>query len=413
MQPEFCNRVRATGVHSPRIQSGIILLLFITLLQLSCQSGMGFQTATIATDANLWWARAPGDLNADGLIDVALQNNNGHGGWLGWLEAGKGGQSWSRHIIAEQAPNGGTFACGDMDIGDIDGDGDPDVLGFAHPGEWDSAGTPTEIYWYEKPDWRPHHIGQAPDFIKDVNLTDFNNDETLDLVTITYEQHTLSVFRQDLPDTWSKVVNMPIENLHEGMDVGDMNGDGYPDIAANGYWVQNPGGDLSGEWIVRSIDDKWHNQTGDWSQNATKVFCRDITGDGMAEVFISHSERTGYPVAWYSSEDPETGTWTEHVITDSLPAAHTLQVYDMDGDNDYDVLAGVNTNRAKALDRVVFPVIIFRNQGQNESWETFLITDAGIYNGQVADVEGDGDYDIFRLPTHDATVFELLLNQRR
>lgn len=413
MQLRFSNPVRVNDVNIPYLLSVALLLLFMTHLQNSCQPQMRFQSATISEEATLWWARAPGDLNGDGLTDVALQNNNGHGGWLGWLEADSAGRSWTRHIIAERAPEGGPFAGGDMDIGDIDRDGDPDVLGFAHPGEWDSAGTPTEIYWYENPDWRSHHIGQAPDFIKDVNLVDFNNDQKLDLVTITYEEHTLTVFRQDLPDTWTKAAEFTVANLHEGMDVGDINGDGYPDIATNGYWLQNPGGDLTGEWTVRSIADKWHNQTGDWSQNATKVFCRDITGDGRAEVFISHSERTGYPVAWYSSEDPETGSWREHVIIDSLAAAHTLQVYDMDGDNDYDVLTGVNTNRAKALNLESFPVIIFQNQGDNESWEEFLITDAGIYNGQVADAEGDGDYDIFRLPTHNATVFEILLNQLR
>ncbi len=413
MQLKSSNPDRLNNLYSSRIIPAIAVLLFMTHLQLGCQPQMSVHPVSISGEANLWWARAPGDLNADGLIDVALQNNNGHGGWLGWLEADSAGRSWTRHIIAERAPDGGTFACGDMDIGDIDRDGDLDVLGFAHPGEWDSAGTPTDIYWYENPGWRAHHIGQAPDFIKDVNLVDFNTDRKLDLVTITYEEHMLTVFRQDLPETWVKAAEFTVENLHEGMDVGDINGDGYPDIAANGYWIQNPGDDLTGEWTVRSIADKWHNQTGDWSQNATKVFCRDITGNGRAEVFISHSERTGYPVAWYSSDNPETGSWREHVIINSLAAVHTLQVYDLDNDNDYDVLAGVNANRARALNLETFPVFIFRNQGGNESWEEFLVTDAGIYNGQVADVEGDGDYDIFRLPTHDATVFEVLLNQLR
>ena len=377
------------------------------------ESSLGFKSRLIEDDANLWWARALGDINEDGLLDLVLQNNNGHGGWLGWYEARNGGRSWERHIIAQEAPGGGTFACGDMDVGDIDNDGDLDILGFKHPGEWDSGGDPTEIYWYENPNWKHHYIGQAPDFIKDLNLADFNQDGKLDLVVITYQENKLAVFRQDSPASWVKVQEFKIDNLHEGMDVGDIDGDGDPDVAANGYWIESPGGDLVGDWKIHDIDAKWHNQNGDWSKNGTKVFCRDITGDGRAEVFISHSERKGYPVSWYQAADPRKGPWTEHVIVEEMPAAHTLQVLDMDGDGDHDVLAGVNRSRAKALDVKKWPVIVYLNQGDGRDWKEYRITDEGIYNGQIGDLEGDGDYDIFRLPTHDATTFEVLMNQTR
>jgi len=399
-----------------QICGSIIAVCFIFLaadLQALGQSGLSFRPVPVADDANLWWARALGDVNGDGILDVVLQNNNGHGGWLGWYEAQHGGKSWKRHIVAKEAPGGGTFACGDMDIGDIDNDGDIDVLGFKHQGEWDKGGDPTEIYWYENPDWKHHYIGQAPDFIKDVNLADLNNDKKLDLVTITYEENRIAIFRQDSPKSWVKVKEFKIENLHEGMDVGDIDGDGDIDVATDGYWVENPGGDLSGDWDVHSIAARWHNQTGDWSKNATKVFCRDITGDGRVEVFISHSERKGYPVAWYHSRDPRNGRWTEHRIASEMPAAHTLQVFDMDCDGDYDILAGVNRSRGKALGMKKFPVIIYLNQGSNRVWKPHLITEDGIYNGQVGDLEGDGDYDIFRLPTHDAKSFELLVNRTK
>lgn len=371
---------------------------------------LSFRPVVISNDANLWWARALGDLNGDGVLDIALQNNNGHGGWLGWLEAKNKGTSWRLHVIAERSPKDETFACGDMDIGDIDNDGDLDILGFEHPGEWDDGGAPTAIYWYENPVWKPRAIGQAPDFIKDLNLIDFNRDGRLDLVTITYQENTMTIFRQDAPASWTKAREFVVPNLHEGMDVGDIDGDGDPDVAADGYWMENPGGDLTDHWKLRSIDDKWHNQTGDWSKNATKVFCRDITGDGRVEVFISHSERKGYPVAWYGSDNPRDGSWTEHIIVEDLPAAHTLQVFDMDRDGDFDVLAGINKNRAKALGVETWPVVIYLNQGDNLTWRPHLITDQGIYNGQVADVDGDGDNDVLRLPTHDDKRFEVLLN---
>jgi len=391
----------------------LVLLVLPSGLSVYAQSDLEFTPILIENEANLWWARALGDINGDGILDLVLQNNNGHGGWLGWYEAQNKGRSWKRHIIAEKAPNGGTFGCGDMDIGDIDNDGDLDILGFEHPGEWDEGGTETDIFWYDNPNWKPHPIGQAPDFIKDLNLTDFNNDGKLDLVTITYTENIMSIFRQDAPDKWNRVKQFTVVNLHEGMDVGDIDGDGDPDVAANGYWVENPGGELTGNWEIRSIDEKWHNQTGDWSKNATKNFCRDITGDGRVEVFISHSERKGYPVSYYQSDNPKKGPWKEYVIEEEMPAAHSLQVFDMDCDGDFDVLAGINKNRAKALDLKEYPVVIFLNQGNNKDWKKHLITKDGIYNAQVGDLENDGDFDIFRLPTHDATTFQVLINQVR
>lgn len=384
------------------------------------EAPLRFEARTISEEANMWWARALGDLNGNGRLDIALIDNNAHGGWLGWFETHEDGANWTLHTIAEEAPNGVAFACGDLAAGDINNNGAIDVLGFAHPGEWREAGADTEIYWYENPlpdgdptqdSWTPHYIGSAPAFIKDVRLADFSGNGHLDLVAITFVGNRFLVYRQDSPSEWTKVQDFAIPNLHEGLDVGDITGNGLPDVATNGYWVENPGGDLTGEWTVRSIDEKWHNQDGDWSRNATKVFCRDITGDGRAEVFISHSERDGYPVSWYRAEDPREGPWEERVIIDNLVAAHTLQVFDFNGDGQYDVLTGVNMNRARALGAQEFPVYIFLNTGDNLEWETFLVTNEGIYNGLVGDLTGNGKPDILRLPTHDATLFEALVNQ--
>jgi hypothetical protein len=381
--------------------------------QVLAQQELTFEKRVIAADANMWWARALGDVNGDGFLDVALQDNNARGGWLGWLEGSRNGGFWKRHIIANKAPGGGTFACGDLDVGDIDRDGDLDLLGFEHPGEWDAGGVPTDVYWFSNPDWTPRRIGRAPAFVKDVNLVDLNGDDKLDLVTITYGGNKFTVFRQDAPDKWSVACEMEVENLHEGMDVGDIDGDGDADVATNGYWLENPAGDLSCKWIVRSVDAKWYTQDGDWSKNGTKTFCRDITGDGRVEVFISHSERAGYPVSWYSCSDPKRGKWTEHIIAEDLVAVHTLQVFDFDLDGDFDVLTGVNKNRAKGLDVETWPAVIYLNQGEGNEWRSHRLTDEGIYNGQAQDVDGDGDCDIIRLPTHDGQRLELLINQIR
>jgi hypothetical protein len=192
------------------------------------------------------------------------------------------------------------------------------------------------------------------------------------------------------------------------MDVGDLDGDGDTDIAANGYLFMNPGGDLSGEWSRESLNDRWHTQTGDWSANGTKHAVADLDDDGTPEIFVTHSERGGYPLAMYDRQ--EDGTYAETIIIDSIPAAHTLQVYDMDSDGDLDIVTGINKGRAVNIgvpDNHYITVVINNGDG---TWTERVIEEGGIYNGRVADFEGDGDYDIFRLPEHQATDLYLLEN---
>jgi len=369
-----------------------------------------FESSRLADSAQLWWAVAVDDITGDGRMDLVFIDNNGYGGFLGYLAGQAEAGPWKLVKIAEEAPGGGDFASGDLETGDLDGDGDRDVLAVKHTGEWDDAGAPAEIFWYRNPGWEAIPVGEVPDAVKDLSLGDFNKDGKPDLAVLTYDESTLSVFVQDGDGTFSRSSYMEVANLHEGMDVGDLDGDGFLDIAATGYCFLNPGGEMTGQWKIESIDEKWHNQEGDWSRNATKHVCADLDRDGRDEVFISHSERNGYPVSWYRRGD--TG-WTEHVVTDSLSSCHTLQVFDFDLDGDLDVLAGVNAHRAVNIGKTAFPVNIYLNDGSHLKWTPMQVASGGIYNGRVADFEGDGDYDIFRLPGHMATDYFLLENRVR
>jgi hypothetical protein len=128
-------------------------------------------------------------------------------------------------------------------------------------------------------------------------------------------------------------------------------------------------------------------------------------------VFISHSEanRDGFPVAWYEAKDPK-GTWTEHVIAKDYHHCHTLQVFDMDNDGDMDVVTGEIPEHPTQK-----RVRIFLNKGNNIDWEEQVLSNEGIYNGLVGDLDGDGDYDIFSAPgySNKYPVFKVLVNQKK
>lgn len=371
-----------------------------------------FASHRVIDGAKWWWALTVGDVTGDGLQDVIYIHNNANGGYLAYRAGSRETGVWPETIVALEPPTGGTFAAGDLEAGDIDGDGDLDILAVKHTGEWDDAGAPAELFWYENPGWQPHAIGEAKDAVKDLSLGDFDGDGRLDLAVLTFDEENLRIHHQQADGSFRMVQDITYDGLHEGMDLGDLDGDGDLDIAANGLVFSNPGGDLTAEWTITSIDDKWHKQAGDWSANGTKHFVADVDDDGIPEVFISHSERGGYPLSYYSRQTD--GSWAETVLVDSLPAAHTLQVFDMDGDGDMDVVTGVNRARAVNLEPKVtdFPVMVLLNDGAG-GWERRMIGDEGIYNGRVADFEGDGDYDLFRYPNHEATELFLVENLSR
>lgn len=371
---------------------------------------MEFASHRVVDDAKWWWALTIGDVTNDGLQDIVYIDNNANGGHLGFRTGSKTAGIWPETIVAQEPPTGGTFAAGDLEVGDMDGDGDIDILAVKHTGEWDDASEGAELFYYENPSWTPHAIGEAKDAVKDMSIGDFDGDGKADLAVLTFDESNLRIHHQQPDGTFKMVQDITQSGLHEGMDVGDMNGDGRQDIIANGYVFLNPGGDLTGEWTIETIDPKWNTQTGDWSANGTKTFVREI--DGTNVVFMSHSERAGFPLASYVRNGD--GTYTESIILEELPAAHTLQVFDMDLDGDQDIVTGINFARAVNLEPKVdhFEVMVLLNEGNNQ-WKRKLIDNEGIYNGRVADFEGDGDFDLFRYPNHEAKELFFVENQVR
>lgn len=412
-----------------------LLLAAVCVLLLSCASDatstlsnetpikeMSFTQRQVVDSAHYWWALTHGDVNGDGIEDIVfIDGNNDASGYLGYKVGQLADSIWKDVVIAQNPPDEGGFASGDLEAADMDGDGDIDVLAVRHPGEWMDAAAPAEVFWYENPgndadQWTPHFIGDALGAVKDMSIGDFNNDGLGDLAVMTFNEHNVRMHRQNPDGSFTMVAEFTEPGIHEGMDIGDLDGDGDLDVAANGYIFSNPGGDLTGEWIVSSIDDRWHNQTyhkDSWSINATKTFIADIDEDGTNEVFMTHSENAGYPLAYYTRQ--ANGSWKPTIVLDSIPAAHTLMVFDMDLDGDKDIVTGVNRARAVSLERGLteFPIYVLLNDGDNMSFTSTTIGTGGIYNGRVTDYDGDGDMDIIRYPDHEAKKLFILVNETK
>lgn len=305
-----------------------------------------------------------GDVDGDGDGDVIIGTEFADG--LSWYRnPGDGAttQEWERFPIG-----GGDFTTDGL-ADDLDGDGDLDVVVSSIDRNvvewWEQVGDPTD-----ESGWSRHDIG--PDFAHDLVIVDVDGDGALDVGAFHNQANRVDWFRQPSDPSGAWTQHVVDELFGEGIAAGDLDGDGDTDLVAGPAVYSNDDGDGTA-WTRTSLGDDWPEQV--------RSRIGDIDLDGRADIVMVSSETAGR-LSWFRGPD-----WNESVIDPTADFTHSLEIADVDLDGDPDLLAGVMHTAAEPTVRVLL------GDG-GSTWDEVLLATTGTHNARFADLDGDGRPDV-------------------
>jgi hypothetical protein len=344
---------------------------------------------------------AVADVNRDGKIDIL----NGEA----WYEA----PDWKRHEIRKLKDHGNpqhnysqSFCCW---AEDLNGDGYPDLIVIDFPGK--------PCYWFENPGskgghWKQHEIWHSA--CNETPLyTDLLGTGKRVLVMAWQpkgqeEMGQMAYFTPGEDPTKSWVmhpVSVPSEKGKEvpgtrrfshGLGVGDVNGDGRPDVICTGGWWEQP----------EKPDGKtpWKFHPANLGDACADMHAYDLNGDGKPDILCSSAHRFGiWAFEQRGGKDGASPTFLKRdLFRELLSETHAMVLADINGDGLKDFVTGKRWwSHGRAEPGADWPAMLYwfeaskRKDGSIAFTPRVIDTDSGVGTQfTVADVNGDGLLDV-------------------
>jgi methionine-rich copper-binding protein CopC len=232
-----------------------------------------------------------------------------------------GSQNFTKIVI-----NGSASGEIDFDIVDVDGDNDLDIANIDYING--------QVLWYDNDgseNFTRRTINAVNDlyFAYSITAQDFDGDTDIDFVAGT-QNSTIAFFRNDGSENFTKtelVTDFSVVQRVVGVQLDDDADYDVVAVSANGggvIWLDNDG---TGSFTRKAVGS---------STDVTDMVVDDLDGDGDKDIIITDGDNAD--VLWFDNDGSE--NFTKRIVDSNFTGARSVDVIDVDGDTDLDVVVG-------------------------------------------------------------------------
>lgn len=293
-----------------------------------------------------------GDMDGDGKADIAVINSVSN-----TISVFRNTSTISNISFASKIDFSTGLTPYNVSIGDLDGDGKPDLV----VANWNDASISvfknTSTFGLISFAPKVNYVCESGTI--DISIGDLNGDSKPDLAVANYFSNTVSILRNN--STYGLISFAPIVNFPSGarpnnISIGDLDDDGKPDLVT----ANRDDNTISVFKNISTIGTLSFATKVDYATGVTPYYgtIGDVDGDGNPDIIVANYN-SGTVSAFKNISTSGNITFTPGVDVATGLAPDRVSIGDLDGDGESDIVVTNNYGYVSILRNLIsFPIII-------------------------------------------------------